>query len=161
MAKNTTVNVRSAYDRMMSKVRRPDDPDGCWLFQGALDQNGHGNVYVKRNGKKTCDKAHKVSYDHHNRKPLPPGLVHRHTCDVANCVNPRHLEPGTQRMNVADMILRDRAANQYGPYTSYVDASDSIQFREPAAVQDIKGCAIAQGEDFCIKPFATELEEVA
>jgi phage host-nuclease inhibitor protein Gam len=33
--------------------------------------------------------------------------------------------------------------------------------REPAAVQDVKGIAIAQGEDFCIKPFATELEEVA
>lgn len=31
---------------------------------------------------------------------------------------------------------------------------------EPAAVQDIKGLSISQGEDFVIKPFETEIEEV-
>lgn len=31
---------------------------------------------------------------------------------------------------------------------------------EPGAVQDIKGLTISQGEDFVIKPFATEIEEV-
>jgi hypothetical protein len=31
-------------------------------------------------------------------------------------------------MNVADMIMRDRAANQYGPFTGHVDASDYIPF---------------------------------
>jgi phage host-nuclease inhibitor protein Gam len=31
---------------------------------------------------------------------------------------------------------------------------------EPEAVQDIKGLSITQGEDFVIKPFASELEEV-
>lgn len=32
---------------------------------------------------------------------------------------------------------------------------------DPKAVQDVKGLTIAQGEDFVIKPIATELEEVA
>jgi len=123
------VKARSAYERMMDKVELPDDVEnGCWLFKGALDQNGHGNVYVKVNGKKTTAKAHKISWDHHHKKPIKPGLVHRHTCDVANCVNPRHLVPGTQRMNVHDMIMRDRARNQYGPYTGYVESSESIPF---------------------------------
>ncbi|MFC3716831.1 host-nuclease inhibitor Gam family protein [Luteimonas soli] len=31
---------------------------------------------------------------------------------------------------------------------------------EPGAVQDIKGLSISQGEDFVIKPFETEIEEV-
>lgn len=31
---------------------------------------------------------------------------------------------------------------------------------EPAAVEGVKGIAISQGEDFVIKPYATELEEV-
>jgi phage host-nuclease inhibitor protein Gam len=31
---------------------------------------------------------------------------------------------------------------------------------EPSAVQDIKGLSISQGEDFVIKPFASEIEEV-
>lgn len=32
---------------------------------------------------------------------------------------------------------------------------------DPQAVQDVKGLQVAQGEDFVIVPFATELEEVA
>jgi phage host-nuclease inhibitor protein Gam len=32
--------------------------------------------------------------------------------------------------------------------------------REPSAVQDIKGVSITQGEDFVIKPFETQIEEV-
>lgn len=31
---------------------------------------------------------------------------------------------------------------------------------DPDAVQDIRGLSISQGEDFVIKPFATEIEEV-
>ena len=31
---------------------------------------------------------------------------------------------------------------------------------EPSAVQDIKGLSISQGEDFVIKPFETQIEEV-
>jgi len=114
-----------AYTRMLAKVRICETT-GCWLFEGALDQNGHGNVYVKRaDGRKGCDKAHKVSYEHHHG-PVPPGKVLRHTCDVRNCVFDDHLILGTQLQNVRDMIERNRAANQYGPYTGFVEASESL-----------------------------------
>lgn len=104
--------MKTPYERMMQKVRKTES---CWLFEGARDQNGHGNVRFKRNDKWTCDKAHRISYREHKGEP-PKGLVLRHTCDVANCVNPNHLEPGTQRQNVLDMLYRGRAANQYGSY---------------------------------------------
>lgn len=116
---------KSAYERLLEKVVI-DEMTGCWLFQGARDQNGHGNVRFKReNGKWSCEKAHRVSYRHHKGEP-PPGNVLRHTCDVANCVNPEHLIPGTQKMNVYDMIVRDRLRNQYGPCTGHVDLTEAL-----------------------------------
>src|SRR6476620_3614504 len=122
----------SAYVRMMRKVR-DTIPGFCWLFEGALDQNGHGNVRVKggRWGW-TTKKAHKVAYEHH-KGPLPKPvcercgiegegwcekcgkklkkLVVRHTCDVRNCVNPDHLVPGTHNENMKDMVERGRSKN--------------------------------------------------
>lgn len=36
------------------------------------------------------------------------GLIVRHTCDNPRCINPQHLELGTQHDNVQDMIARRR-----------------------------------------------------
>lgn len=110
-----------AYDRVVAKVV-VDEVTGCWLLLKSLDQNGHSAVRVKVDGKWTMRKAHRVTYEHH-KGPVPKGLVLRHKCDRANCCNPEHLIPGTQLMNVWDMITRGRAANQYGPYTSAAEAS--------------------------------------
>lgn len=38
------------------------------------------------------------------------GLVIRHRCDMPLCVNPEHLETGTQRQNVRDAMDRGRAS---------------------------------------------------
>jgi hypothetical protein len=52
--------------------------------------------------------AHRMSYAAH-KGPIPPGMVVRHKCDTPACVNPDHLEPGTQADNIADMFKRGRA----------------------------------------------------
>lgn len=93
----------SPYDRMMKKVR-VCEITGCWLFEGALDQNGHGNVYISKG---VVDKAHRISYRHHKGE-IPKGKVVRHECDTRNCVNPKDLILGSQLDNVWDMIYRNR-----------------------------------------------------
>jgi len=39
---------------------------------------------------------------------IPENMVIRHKCDNRNCINPEHLEIGTQADNLADMTKRGR-----------------------------------------------------
>jgi hypothetical protein len=75
----------------------PEPNSGCWLF--ALGgPRGYGYLSVGgRGGRRVL--AHRFSYELHVG-PVPEGLVLDHLCRVRRCVNPRHLEPVTQRENV-------------------------------------------------------------
>jgi hypothetical protein len=55
--------------------------------------------------------AHRVAYCKHHGLHLEDieGMVVRHKCDNPPCVNPEHLELGTQAQNLADMSERGRA----------------------------------------------------
>lgn len=116
-----------AWDRIVARL--VIDPDtGCWLFQGAKgNEYGHRKVRVKVDGKWKMEWAHRVSYIHH-LGPIPNGMVVRHSCDVAACVNPAHFTLGTVIENNHDIAMRCRGANQYGPFTSFVEATDECPF---------------------------------
>ncbi|WP_408840834.1 HNH endonuclease signature motif containing protein [Acidocella sp.] len=52
-------------------------------------------------------RAHRASYQIF-RAPIPAGLVVRHQCDIPLCVNPAHLEIGTQAKNIEEREARGR-----------------------------------------------------
>ena len=85
--------------RFMKKVKKTDS---CWLWI-ASKCNGYGHFGI--NGK--VYRSHRLSYEHYKGK-IPDGLVVRHKCDNPACVNPEHLEVGTQKDNVQDCITRGR-----------------------------------------------------
>lgn len=58
--------------------------------------------------------AHRLSYLAFNGD-IPEGLVVRHKCDNKCCVNPEHLEVGTQKDNVQDAIKRGRFSYRDNP----------------------------------------------
>lgn len=58
-----------------------------------------------RSGQKTTIGAHRVSYEHFIG-PIPAGAIIRHFCDNPLCINPTHLEPGTQADNMRDLQER-------------------------------------------------------
>lgn len=65
--------------------------------QGYTMPNGYGQV--KRDGRAWL--AHRWAYKQANGT-LPDDLVVRHKCDNRKCVNPEHLEVGTQGDNLSD-----------------------------------------------------------
>jgi len=75
--------------------------DDCELWMGAIDSHGYG---VKRFWGK-ARKAHRVVFFLANG--WWPEVV-RHKCENRSCVNPDHLEGGTQADNIRDRDGRGR-----------------------------------------------------
>ncbi len=89
-------------EKFWEKVEKATD-DLCWLWMGAKTGNGYGAIKVDQ----ITHLAHRFSWELHFGT-IPNGKLIRHKCDVRNCVNPNHLEIGTQKDNVMDMIVRGR-----------------------------------------------------
>lgn len=80
------------YERLLKFVNKTDS---CWLWTGGKTTLGYGHIRFR-------DQhyfAHRLMY----RRlvgPIPSGLVIDHLCRTPSCVNPDHLEPVTQQVNV-------------------------------------------------------------
>lgn len=79
----------------------------CIIWPHCKDKFGYGQV--RHHGKMV--KAHRLAYCRHHGLDIYAlkGLVIRHKCDNTSCVNPEHLEPGTNDQNMADMVKRGRS----------------------------------------------------
>ena len=87
----------------------PEPNSGCWLWEGAQDAKGYGQFfYPPRN----MVDAHVVAYELY--KGSRQGLYVLHRCDTPCCVNPDHLELGTQQENVRQRDARQRRAPPQG-----------------------------------------------
>lgn len=74
----------------------PEPNSGCWLWIGALNPNGYGQLKMPHQ----AVLAHRFSYERFNG-PLLEGMVLDHLCRQRCCVNPEHLEQVTQAVNLA------------------------------------------------------------
>jgi hypothetical protein len=87
----------------LQEIGWTETPAGCWEWAGGRDRNGYGVLTIhSRNWL-----AHRAAWAVANADD-PEGLVVRHHCDNPPCVNPDHLELGTQLDNVRDMMARGR-----------------------------------------------------
>lgn len=82
----------------------PEPNSGCQLWTGVLDGVGYGMVWVghKKRG------AHVVSWELENGRPVAPGMLICHHCDVRCCINAAHLFEGTPAANTRDMMEKGR-----------------------------------------------------
>ena len=78
---------------------------GCWIFIGALDSSGYGQIMYKT--RKWI--AHRLSWFLTNGG-IPAGMYVCHKCDTPSCINPSHLFLGTCKDNHADRNNKNRQA---------------------------------------------------
>jgi hypothetical protein len=86
---------QTPFDKTMSRVDQ--QPDGCWLYGGALMADGYARVKDASSDRALL--VHRVTYEA-LVGPVPDGLVLDHLCRVRHCVNPQHLEPVTNVENI-------------------------------------------------------------
>jgi len=87
----------------------------CWVFCGALGDDGYGRFWVPRPGREGSSACSSVRpsrwmWEAYNG-PLRAGLVVRHHCDLTICARPECLADGTQSDNLQDAYRRDRITN--------------------------------------------------
>ena len=80
----------------------PRNKNQCWEWSGNIGSHGYGQFTIERGSVTT---APRFSYKLHFGA-IPTGAVVRHTCDNKRCVNPSHLQIGTQKQNGADFVQR-------------------------------------------------------
>lgn len=93
----------SSIKRFWAKVNKVSD-DECWLWNASTFRFGHGAFWF---GGKVWG-AHQFSYLLHNQDYDKEKFV-CHTCDVPQCVNPKHLYLGDHDSNMGDMVKRGRS----------------------------------------------------
>lgn len=114
----------SAVARFFSKVHKPSDEAGCWLWLGCKTTKGYGQLY--KSGRMI--RAHAFSYELHYGK-VGNGMMVLHSCDNPSCVNPGHLFVGDQQSNMDDMVRKGRSPVGEKNVKAKLTAGQVIQIR--------------------------------
>lgn len=121
----------------------PEPMSGCWLWTGAINNAGYGQLNVVVNGKRTMRLAHRLTYSAFVG-PIGDGLGLDHLCRVRGCCNPAHLEPVTGRENLLRSTLtvtRRNADKTHCPDGHAFDEANT--YWRPKGGRDCKACARA------------------
>lgn len=78
----------------MERFSIPEPNSGCVLWLGTVSRGGYSMLSV--GGRPTY--GHRAAYEAVNG-PIPGGLDLDHLCRVRSCINPRHLEAVTRKVN--------------------------------------------------------------
>ena len=101
-----TPDQKYIFDRIVV-----DPATRCWVWQKATRNAGYAMAARRVPGQKKFRTVavHRMSYEVFIGE-IPHGMLVRHRCDNPSCVNPEHLQLGTQEDNIDDMLRKNRQA---------------------------------------------------
>lgn len=130
--------------------------EDCWEFRGARG-TGMGYTYTRHNGIRYG--THRLAYETWVG-PIPEGHVVRHKCDNPVCINPDHLETGTQADNVQDAKRRGRIASLDRHWASKVTEEEFLLLVEEKDRGVLTVHALTDVYGFSVKAFYNRLRKV-
>jgi hypothetical protein len=99
--KANRVDASALTERQLSNFwRHVTRGAGCWIWNGSKDSRGYGRLRIPRGAGTGFTGAHRFAYALAGND-LPSDLVLDHLCDTPECVRPDHMNPTTQRDNLA------------------------------------------------------------
>lgn len=117
----------------------------CWLWTGAQDGHGYGQINV--NGRP--EKAHRLAYRIYNGE-IPHGLCLDHLCRVQHCMNPEHLEAVTLAENTRRQLAvigHPRANKTHCPHGHPYDEANT-RFAVRGRVRVCRICRAASSKSY-------------
>lgn len=114
--KRVEAGDRAERARFEAKIVKGPQPDDCWLWTGAIGDDGYGRFSIVRDGQEQMVRPPRYAVAHFVG-PVPAGLYAMHDrCDNPICVRALavnghrpHVVLGSQAQNLATMVQRRRA----------------------------------------------------
>ena len=113
---------------------------GCWEWSASFTRGGYGQFATSKLDGRKWYRAHRFAYEAFVG-PIPSECVVMHKCDNPRCVNPDHLEVGTQAENIKDRDEKGR-----GKWMQIVGVSAEEIISSPASNRELArqlGCSPA------------------
>jgi len=109
-------------ERFWSYVVKGPLPDDCWLWTGAISDDGYGRFWTHDGTRQKAVRPQRYAYQLITGTQPPSQVLLLHSCDVPTCVHAdvdplvSHLREGTARDNMLDRTQRNRHANQWSSW---------------------------------------------
>ena len=104
--------------------QKVDKQKECWVWVGSLNNKGYGRINIGG----IIKLAHRVSYEIAYGK-IPSMMSILHKCDNPPCVNPNHLQVGTHKENIEDMIEKGRGCVGEGASYAKLNYQKVVQIK--------------------------------
>lgn len=113
-------NRAADVERLWKHVVKGPDVDDCWIWTGAVGDDGYGRFWTAGDGaRQRTMRPQRFLYRHLTGIDLPPETMLLHRCDVPLCVhvdvdpNVSHLRVGGAADNQLDAARAGRQRNRF------------------------------------------------